>query len=142
MLFRVRAYYHVRKPRVMSENAKTLAQYRINLKNARRNIHVESRLYQEQIEDRYLFEHTQDIKKKHFDNQCSFRKQVFTQSYRLFENQAKWKLTDDDFTSRLNQHLHDEDVRKINRSRILKIMEHESLHYWFNADNVETRLKE
>jgi hypothetical protein len=33
-------------------------------------------------------------------------------------------------------------VRKINRSRILKIMEHESSNYWFNGENADTRLRE
>lgn len=33
-------------------------------------------------------------------------------------------------------------MKKINRSRILKIMEHESNHYWFNSENVEERLRE
>lgn len=42
----------------------------------------------------------------------------------------------------MGQALQGEEVRRINRSRILKIMEHESTHYWFNADNVDERLGE
>lgn len=82
------------------------------------------------------------MRKKHFDNQCSFRAHIFTQSYRMIEDQKKWKERDEVFKSRQGKFLHEEDVRKINRSRILKIMEHESANYWFNEENVETRLKE
>ena len=60
----------------------------------------------------------------HFENECSFRKQIFTDAWRLQENMTQWKKRDEQFDARLNKHLHDEDVRKINRSRILKIMEH------------------
>lgn len=72
------------------------------------------------------------MRKKHQDHQCTFRKQVFTNAFRLHENQQRWRARDEDFSGKLNKHLHDEDVRKINRSRILKIMEHESTNYWFN----------
>jgi hypothetical protein len=36
--------------------------------------------------------------------------------------------------------LHHEDLKRINRERIKKIMTFESENYWYNADNVEERL--
>lgn len=60
----------------------------------------------------------------------------------MFKDQERWREKDDQFTSKQNKFLHDEDIKRINRRRILKIMEHESSSFWFNAENVETRLKE
>ena len=40
----------------------------------------------------------------------------------------------------MNKHLHDQDVKRINRERIKKIMTYESENYWYNKDNVEERL--
>jgi len=37
--------------------------------------------------------------------------------------------------------MHDEDIKKINRHRIIKIMEHESENFWFNSENANTRLQ-
>lgn len=82
------------------------------------------------------------MKNKHFEYQCDFRKQIFTDAFRLHQNQLRWQKKDEDYTANLNKHLHDEDIKKINRSRIIKIMEHESSNYWFNADNVDERLQD
>ena len=117
-------------------------QYKKNLKEARRQVHLDAKNYQDKIEDDYLAAHQQEIKRKHFEYECTFRKQIFVNAFRVHENLKQWGIKDDRFSSRLTKHLHDEDVRKINRNRILKIMEHESNHFWFTDKNVDSRLKE
>lgn len=117
-------------------------QYKKNLKQARRQVHIDAKNYQDKIEDDYLAAHQQEIKRKHFEFECTFRKQIFVNAFRVHENLKQWGVKDDRFSSRQTKHLHDEDVRKINRNRILKIMEHESNNFWFTDKNVDSRLKE
>ena len=114
--------YHLRKPRVVTEINRNYKAYETNLRLARRAIHLDSVNYLNTIEEAYLDRHKQQIQQQHQDYQCSFRKQIFTDAFRLQQNQLKWKQTDEHYTSSLNKHLHEEDVKKINRSRILKIM--------------------
>lgn len=73
------------------------------------------------------------MRDKHFERQCSFRKACFVNAFRVFENEKRWRKDNELFDGKLNKYLHDEDMRKINRSRILKIMEHESNNFWFNS---------
>jgi len=47
------------------------------------------------------------MKNKHFDFQCGFRKEVFTDAYRLQQNQLRWQKRDDEYRAILNKHLHD-----------------------------------
>lgn len=91
MLLRLRNFYHLRKPRIPTEVDTSYFNYRKALKKARKGIHIESVLYQEQIEDHYLKEHHETMKKKHFENECAFRKVIFTESYRLQQNQLQWQ---------------------------------------------------
>jgi len=49
MLFRLKFLYYVRKPRILSENDLSLKEYRKSLRDARRNVHIEAKEYQEKI---------------------------------------------------------------------------------------------
>ena len=132
-LLSLRSAYHVRKPRVLSENDLSYLNYKKRLREARRQVHQEAYEYQEKIENDYLLRHREEMKAKHFERQCSFRKACFFNAYSVFQKQKQWKKDNEVFEAKLNKHLHDEDIKKINRSRILKIMQHESANYWFNA---------
>lgn len=82
------------------------------------------------------------MRAQHFDNQCSFRKQLLTDSFRLHQHQQEWAQRDSLFTAALNKHLHDQDVKTINRQRIIKIMQHESTHFWLHPQHAEQRITE
>lgn len=68
----------------------------------------------------------EEMRRRHFNNECNFRKSVMQQSFKLHEDMITWKKQDNAFEARLNKYLHDEDMKKINRKRIAKILEHES----------------
>jgi hypothetical protein len=57
MLARIRCFYHVRKPRVLSENDKSFRDYKLSMREARRQVHIEAKDYQNKIEDDYLKRH-------------------------------------------------------------------------------------
>lgn len=80
------------------------------------------------------------MKKKHFDNQCDFRKKVIQTSFKLLCDLKTLARSDQAFEARLNKLLHEEELRKLNRRRIIKIMSHESENYWFNEENADERL--
>lgn len=107
MLLRLRCFYHLRKARVPTEVDKAYLAYEKNLRKARKAIHIESVEYLEKIEDAYLDRHKEMIREQHFEYQCSFRKQIFTDAFRLQQNQLKWKERDAEYNSTLTKHLHE-----------------------------------
>jgi hypothetical protein len=107
--------YRIRKPRIMTQNQLDLIEYRKNLTIARNKVHHEAKDYQNLIEDQYLHEHKENVKKKHFNNQCEFRKIISIASYNLFQNLKKWSKEDELYSAKLNKFLHNEDVKKMNR---------------------------
>jgi hypothetical protein len=66
MLSRLRCFYHLRKPRIPSEVDRSFKAYKAELRRARKQVHKDSVLYLNQIEDTYLQEHHQAMKKQHF----------------------------------------------------------------------------
>lgn len=60
--------------------------------------------------------------------------------YLLSKDMERWKKDDDARDERLQGFVHREQLKKLNRDRILKILAHESENYWFNEDNLEERL--
>lgn len=54
IMLRIRAFYHMRKPRVLSPIDKSFLAYQRKLRETRKRIHLESIEYQNQIEDKYL----------------------------------------------------------------------------------------
>lgn len=57
MLLVLRAFYHLRKPRVVTPVDVSFFNYKNTLRKARKDVHLESVRYMEQIEDNYLEEH-------------------------------------------------------------------------------------
>jgi hypothetical protein len=46
----------------------------------------------------------------------------------------------DNQIQKLKKHIHTEEVKKINRNRIKKILEYESSNYWLSEENVDNRV--
>lgn len=65
LVARLQWLYHARKARVLTEANKSYIDYTRRLREARRQVHIEAKLYQDQIEDEYLERHKEEIRKKH-----------------------------------------------------------------------------
>lgn len=61
---------------------------------------------------------------------------------RLLKNIQVWKKRDEAKKERLEGFIHKDNMKKMNRDRILKILNYESEHYWFTPENIEERLLE
>lgn len=57
MFYRLSFLYHTRKPRVLSEANKSYIDYTKKLREARRQVHLDAKEYQNKIEDEYLAKH-------------------------------------------------------------------------------------
>ena len=121
--------YRIRKPRVYSENDITLRRYRKTLTENRKTAIIEAHQYQEKIEDAYLQSHADRMARKHHNNECNFRKRVIQGGYALQQNLLQWRKTDELLESRLDKFARTEELKKINRSRVKKILEYESENY-------------
>jgi hypothetical protein len=87
MIHRYIAYsYRIRKPRVLSENDLALIRYRKQLKDARRNIHIEAVKYANEYEDLFLSHHKQEMLEKHRHNETTYRSQIISNGWRLSRN--------------------------------------------------------
>lgn len=80
------------------------------------------------------------MKLAHFNNQCDFRKKIAQEGFRLQQNIEAWKKEDQKTLEKFNNYLHNEDLKRMNRERIKKIMTFESENYWYNSDNAQERL--
>ena len=52
--------------------------------------------------------------------------------YMLSKDLEKWRKEDETRDLRLKNFVHKEQLKKLNRDRIIKIMNYESENFWFN----------
>jgi|JI61114C2RNA_FD_contig_51_1535614_length_1219_multi_3_in_0_out_0_2 predicted ATPase with chaperone activity len=77
---------------------------------------------------------------RHRQNEQQFRTQVICNGYLLSKDIERWSKTDEIRDQHLKNFVHKEQLKKLNRDRILKILNYESENFWFNEQNLEERL--
>ena len=61
-------------------------------------------------------------------------------SYSLYNSLDEFQTKCDINNQRLEKHIHKEEIKKLNRERIKKIISYESEKYWFTGEKIKSRL--
>lgn len=112
------------------------------MKETRRQLIAEAHEYQDRIENQFLEERKEKTLKQHRENETEYRTQIIRNGFLLSQDLEKWKREDEARDLKLQSFVHTEQLRKMNRDRILKVLKYESENFWFNAENLESRLVE
>lgn len=62
----------------------------------------------------------------------NYRSQIIMNGFRLMKGIEQWKVRDESKKLRLEGHIHKENLKKMNKDRMLKILNYESENYWYN----------
>ena len=114
--------YRIRKSRVLSPNDLALIKYRKDLRNSRRNILIEAIDHENHYEDLFLENRKREMLEKHRQNETDYRSQIIMNGFRLMKNIGVWKARDENKRLRLEGHIHKENLKTMNKDRIIKIL--------------------
>lgn len=77
---------------------------------------------------------------RHFNNACNFRSLISRHSYNLLQELEREQAKHEDRLQRIERFVREEEVKKINRDRIKKILEFESSQTWLHGDKINEQI--